>query len=312
MNDGSVLFYQIRNVLTACTAKQALKDKTIPYVAVLDPENWRRMMDRFDMGIDMDMNPSEILETKAVVNYDSLTGTFLVPRRSELQGPPHRFAFAMDERGIVFIENGEYVKKVLNHIQQSMKWKIPTLERFLYDFLEKIIGRDLSLLGSLERELSDLEESILTMEQEEFPGRLKEIRSILMTLRVHYEQMIDLGQELEENENGFFADENLRFFRLFTDRVTRLQDKSATLRDYTVQLRELFSAQVEVRQNRIMTILTVITAIFMPLTLIAGWYGMNFYNMPELTAPFGYLTVIIISILIVVASVIWFRLKKWL
>ena len=68
------------------------------------------------------MNPSEILETKAVVNYDSLTGTFHVPRRSDLQGRPHRFAFAMDEKGIVFIENGEYVKNILKSIQKSMKW----------------------------------------------------------------------------------------------------------------------------------------------------------------------------------------------
>ena len=312
MNDENILFYQIRDVLTACGAEQALKDTTVPYVAVLDPDHWRKMMDLFDMGIDMEMDPSEILETKAVVNYDSLTGTFRVPRRSDLQGRPHRFAFAMDEKGIVFIENGEYVKKVLNSIQQSMKWKMPTLERFLYDFLEKIIGRDLPLLGEMEQELSALEDLLLAGAQEEFPARLKEIRGILMTLRVHYEQMIDLGQELEENENGFFAAENLRFFRLFTDRVTRLQDKSASLRDYTVQLRELFSAQVEVRQNQIMTVLTVITAIFMPLTLIAGWYGMNFYNMPELTAPFGYLTVIIVSILIVVVSVVWFKWKKWL
>ena len=164
----------------------------------------------------------------------------------------------------------------------------------------------------MERELNALEETILNGEQEEFPPRLKQIRSSLMALRVHYEQLIDLGQELEENENGFFDEKNLRFFRLFTERVMRLQDQAATLRDYTVQLRELFSAQLEIRQNRIMTVLTVITAIFMPLTLIAGWYGMNFYNMPELTSPFGYFAVIVVSILIVVVSVIWFKWKKWL
>ena len=306
------MFFQIRDILTNCSAEEALGDTTVPFVAVLDSEGWRQMMDRFDMGIDLEMNPSEILETKAIVNYDSVTGTFLIPRRSDLQGRPHRFAFALDEKGIVFIESGEYVKKILHSIQRSMKWKLPSLERFLYDFLEKIIVRDLSILRSMESELSALEESILSGEQEVFPARLKEIRSTLMAFRVHYEQMIDLGQELEENENGFFASENLRFFRLFTERVTRLQDQAASLRDYTVQLRELFSAQLEIRQNRIMTVLTVITAIFMPLTLIAGWYGMNFYNMPELTAPYGYFAVIVVSILIVVVSVIWFKWKKWL
>ena len=312
MNNKGVVFFQIREILTTCTAEQALGEITVPFVAVLDSENWQKMMDRFDMGIDLEIDPSEILETKAIVNYDSITGTFFIPRRSDLQGHPHRFAFALDEKGIVFIESGEYVKRILNSIQKSMKWKLPSLERFLYDFLEKIIARDLSILGSMEKELSILEDSILNGEQEVFPARLKEIRGSLMALRVHYEQMIDMGQELEENENGFFTSENLRFFRLFTERVTRLQDQTASLRDYTVQLRELFAAQLDVKQNRIMTILTVITAIFMPLTLIAGWYGMNFYNMPELTAPFGYFTVIVISILIVVVSVIWFKRKRWL
>ncbi len=312
MNDKGVVFFQIREILTTCTAEQALGEITVPFVAVLDSENWQKMMDRFDMGIDLEIDPSEILETKAIVNYDSITGTFFIPRRSDLQEHPHRFAFALDEKGIVFIESGEYVKKILNSIQKSMKWKLPSLERFLYDFLEKIIARDLSILGSMEKELSILEDSILNGEQEVFPARLKEIRGSLMALRVHYEQMIDMGQELEENENGFFTSENLRFFRLFTERVTRLQDQTASLRDYTVQLRELFAAQLDVKQNRIMTILTVITAIFMPLTLIAGWYGMNFYNMPELTAPFGYFAVIVISILIVVVSVIWFKRKRWL
>ena len=306
------MFFQIRDILTTCTAEEALKDTTVPFVAVLDSESWQKMVERFDMGIDLEIDPSEILETKAIVNYDSVTGTFFIPRRSELQGRPHRFAFALDEKGIVFIENGEYVKKILRSIQLSMKWKLPSLERFIYDFLEKVIARDLSILGGMERELSALEETILNGEQEEFPPRLKQIRSSLMALRVHYEQLIDLGQELEENENGFFDEKNLRFFRLFTERVMRLQDQAATLRDYTVQLRELFSAQLEIRQNRIMTVLTVITAIFMPLTLIAGWYGMNFYNMPELTSPFGYFAVIVVSILIVVVSVIWFKWKKWL
>ena len=61
-----------------------------------------------------------------------------------------------------------------------------------------------------------------------------------------------------------------------------------------------------------MTLLTVITSIFLPLTLIAGWYGMNFRYMPELGWVWGYPAVILVSILIVVLSLIWFKKKKWL
>ena len=91
-----------------------------------------------------------------------------------------------------------------------MKWKLPSLERFIYDFLEKVIARDLSILGGMERELNALEETILNGEQEEFPPRLKQIRSSLMALRVHYEQLIDLGQELLQHAG---ADIPLRILR---------------------------------------------------------------------------------------------------
>ena len=66
------------------------------------------------------------------------------------------------------------------------------------------------------------------------------------------------------------------------------------------------------KQNRIMTVLTVVTAIFMPLTLIVGWYGMNFVYMPELQSPFGYPAVMVVSLLIVLFCLIFFKKKKWL
>ena len=61
-----------------------------------------------------------------------------------------------------------------------------------------------------------------------------------------------------------------------------------------------------------MSILTIITSIFMPLTLIAGWYGMNFVYMPELKEPYAYPVVIAVSILIVILSLVFFKIKKWL
>ncbi|MBR6273458.1 MAG: LPXTG cell wall anchor domain-containing protein, partial [Lachnospiraceae bacterium] len=92
----------------------------------------------------------------------------------------------------------------------------------------------------------------------------------------------------------------------------RLHDNSASLRDYTMQLRDLYKAQIDVKQNRIMTVLTVVTTIFMPLTLIAGWYGMNFRFMPELEWKWSYPVVIGVCVLIAVGSLLFFKKKKWL
>ena len=70
--------------------------------------------------------------------------------------------------------------------------------------------------------------------------------------------------------------------------------------------------KLDVKQNRTMALLTVITTIFMPLTLIAGWYGMNFKYMPELEYKWAYPAVIAVSIIIVIVSLLFFKKKKWL
>ena len=79
-----------------------------------------------------------------------------------------------------------------------------------------------------------------------------------------------------------------------------------------MQLGDLYQSQIDLKQNRIMTILTVVTSIFMPLTLITGWYGMNFTYMPELDSPYAYPIVIIAALAIAIGSLLYFKKKKWL
>ena len=304
-------YYQIRELLTPCS-EEDIRDRSFQYVAVLNSAEWKANAEQFDMMIDLELDPKNVLETKAVVNYDSLTGTFFVPDRSDITGKQNTFAFALDEKGIVLIDDDAYVYELVESVRKQKKWRYPSLERFLYDFLEQMIGPDLRLLEETEHRLNLAEEEILQGETEEYPKEINDIRGELLDLRMHYEQLVDLGQELEENENGFFRQENLRFFRLFTERVMRLQDRVTSLREYVVQLRDLVQSQQAERQNRIMTLLTVVATIFMPLTLIAGWYGMNFRYMPELNWKWAYLGVFILSILIVVGCLVWFKRKKWL
>ncbi len=302
--------------LIADSLKQATREEIrLPgrqFVAVLTTEEWKRRRDDFDMVIDMDMETALPDETKAVVNLDSLTGTFSIPDRAAISGPRHNFSFAMDERGIVLVDDSGYAERIVAEIARTKKWRLPGLERFLYDLLETAIAGDLSLLGGMEQRLNRIEEAILRGEVEEYPPEMNDIRGDLLDLRVHYEQLIDLGQELEENENGFFREENLRYFHMFTERVVRLQDIASGQREYAAQLRELMQTQLDVRQNRIMTVLTVVASIFMPLTLIAGWYGMNFRYMPELEWRWSYPVLIAISIAVVVVCLIWFKKKKWM
>ena len=305
------MYYLISSTLEPCSKEDILKtDKQA--VAILHTEEWNSMTARLNIETDMEMDMADPRETKAVVNTDSLTGTVCRPALTLNKGFQGKFAFALNEKGIVLVDDSGYAERIVDKISRSKKWKLPGLERFLYDLLETIISDDLALLEDTEKKLNRIEDGIMKGDITRYPLEMNNIRGDLLDLRVHYEQMIDLGQELQENENGFFKDENLRYFHMFTERVIRLQEMVYGERDYVAQLRDLQQAQLEVRQNTIMTVLTVITTIFLPLTLIAGWYGMNFIHMPELSWVYGYPAVIAISVLIVAGCLYWFKKKKWM
>ncbi len=305
------MFYLIEETLKEAD-RDELKNSDRQYVAVLSFEEWKNERESFEYGIDIEPELSEIYTTKAEVNYDSLTGSFSIPHRDDLSAEDSKFAFVLDEKGIVFIDDSGKASELIESIIKVKKWKFPSLERFIYDFLDQIVIDDLRLMEKYERELDRMEKKMMEGD-DDFPSvRLNDIRSDIRDLRIHYEQLMDLGQELEENENNFFKLENLRYFRLFLNRMARLHDTSTSLREYTMQLRDQYKAHLDIKQNRIMTVLTVVTTIFMPLTLIVGWYGMNFRYMPELEWRWGYPVIIAVSLIIAVSSLLFFKKKKWL
>ena len=304
--------YHLAETVQPCSEEELRDRENLQYVVVLTTPEWNLMRESFDMGIELEPDAGNIHNTKAEVNYDSLTGTFQIPDRDNIKGQAFRFAFALDEKGIVFIDDSGKAKKMIDVIHRTKRWREPSMERFLYDFLEQIVDSDLSIMERYEEELIQIEDEVLSSQEQEELVRVNEIRSDIRELLVHYEQIIDMTQELEENENGFFREENLRFFHLFMNLMNRRYDYASSIRDHTMQVRDLYNSQLEDHQNRTMTLLTVITTIFMPLTLLAGWYGMNFRYMPELEWRYSYPVVIVVSVVIVVFCLILFKKKKWL
>lgn len=323
-------FYKIKESLTPCTLNELGFD-LVPeppaeyhhylapgkrpenqYIAIVTPKEWDENRELFKMGIEIDPSALRINSTKAVVNFDSLTGTFLIPDRSSITEKSSGFSFALDERGIVFVDESGKVIEMAEAIRKSKRWKEPGIERFLYDFLELIVESDRTLMENYEKELDAIEDRVLAEDEKPGMSRINEIRGDMRELKVHYEQLIDMTQELEENENGFFNEDALRYLHLFMNRMLRLQDTAASVRDHALQVRDLYHTQLEVKQNRTMSLLTVVTTVFMPLTLITGWYGMNFKYMPELEMRWSYPVVLLVCIAIAVGCLVFFKKKKWM
>lgn len=304
------MYYIIGEKLNECS-KNELLSSSQQYVALLTSKEWENEKNSFRMGIDFEPKTTDIHVTKAEENYDSITGTFFIPDRKNIQSEEQKFAFALDEKGIVFIDDTKAARKIINKIKNRKKWRLPSLERFIYDFLNEIIKSDFRIMIKYEHELDDMEDAI--NEGNEFTSpRVNEIRADIRDLKNHYEQLLDLGEVFEENENKFFKEENLRYFRLFVNRVERLRDISNSVRDYTIQIRDVNKMQLDIKQNHIMTILTMVTTVFTPLMFLVGWYGMNFRYMPELDYSWSYPSLFFICILISVLVLVFFRRKKWL
>ena len=116
---------------------------------------------------------------------------------------------------------------------------------------------------------------------------------------------------LQENAADLFDDFSARRFAAFLRKVDALREETRMLREYASQISSEYQAQVDIQQNRVMKLLTIVTTIFLPLSLIVGWYGMNFQGMPELSWAYGYPAVIAVSVLIAVCLVIYFKKKRW-
>ena len=121
---------------------------------------------------------------------------------------------------------------------------------------------------------------------------------------------MDISSALEENENGIYPDSQLSHFLVLTARAERLISGVRALNESLTQLREMLDAQLNYGLNNIMKVFTVITTVFLPLTLIVGWYGMNFRHMPELEWVYAYPLLAGFCVLLVVGVLYYFKKKK--
>lgn len=211
---------------------------------------------------------------------------------------------------ILFIcDNTSFVQNILNDILDDCN-KAVNFEKLLYTFFDKITVGDATFLEEIEQDIVELEDALISSDKNDCVREIIYLRKKLMALKRNYEQFLGVMEAIQENENGIMDNKALRYFKIIEGRVDRSYHSVMNLRDYVTQVREAYQAQVDINLNSIMKLFTVITTVFLPLTLLAGWYGMNI-KMPEYSWDFGYPFVIVISIVIIIIEFIYFKKKKW-
>jgi magnesium transporter len=197
-------------------------------------------------------------------------------------------------------------KEILENANASNNYTV-NLSKILYVFIHRLTSMDNLILKEIESRIALLEEQVMEEAKRDFTKEIIELRKQLLFLKRYYEPLLDIAEGLEENENGLLDISALKYFGILKNRIERLNDNVLHLRDYVTQVREAYQAQVDISLNHIMKLFTVITAVFLPLTLIAGWYGMNFKYMPEINWVYGYPFAFALSSAVVVISLVYFK-----
>lgn len=220
---------------------------------------------------------------------------------------------------IFFADNRLLLLGLPRPLQSALtQWIAATPEEAKY--AAKTLGAFFSLLLSEGmKKLEALESSIAALEDnleedsdtsEDYPTRIRTLRKTLLLQKRYYEALLSLFEELEEGKRGSLEDAQQAFLQYLGRRADRVYRMVLSLREYLSHVSEAYQSQTDIELNRVMKFFTVITAIFLPLTLIVGWYGMNL-SMPEYRFAYAYPVVIAVSLAIVVGSILYFKKKKW-
>jgi magnesium transporter len=192
----------------------------------------------------------------------------------------------------------------------------------LYALLDSIIDHTFPILEKIGDAIEDLEEAIMDEPSKDCAVRLHQFKRMLMQLRRLVWPERDVINSLLHDDSGAITKQTKVFLRDCYDHTVQIMDLIESYRDLVTGLLEMYLSVVGMRTNEIMRVLTVISSIFIPLTFVAGVYGMNFareadgrtmpLNMPELYWPHGYIGVVLIMGGIAAFQIMFFRRKGWL
>jgi magnesium transporter len=184
----------------------------------------------------------------------------------------------------------------------------------LHQILDQVVDFYSPILDEFDERIDQLEADIFTLRKanNEILSEIMDLkRSVLRLRRISGKQM-DILHRMSRGEFSLIPEEMRPFYRDVYDHLVRVVDLAENYRDLITGSLEAYLSVVSNRLNEIMKVLTIFSAIMLPLTFIAGIYGMNFDNMPELHSRYGYYAIWGLMIAVAVAMLLFFRRRGWI
>ncbi|PKG25403.1 magnesium/cobalt transporter CorA [Niallia nealsonii] len=202
----------------------------------------------------------------------------------------------------------QLVKEKLEKEKKIINWTQYTV---LYQLLDQLVDHYFPIVYKIEDFLAEIDENPQNKTMEVLLDDLFATRHHLLSIRHTVIPMRDLLYQLI-NTNKLTAVWNKReYYSDIYDHLLKLTELIESNREITTDIRDSYLSYNSHHSNRIMQILTVITTIFMPLSFLAGLYGMNFLYMPELHLRYGYFILLGVMLVVVLSMFLWFKKKGW-
>ena len=211
-----------------------------------------------------------------------------------------------ERRGDVFDQVRERIRNSKGRIRSM------GVDYLLYSLLDSIVDGYFATLEAIGERLERLQDEVTSDPAKNTLQQIHNLKREMVHLRKSVWPLREAISSLQRSESGLISPPTRVFLRDVYDHTVQVVDTMETLRDMVAGLLDTYLSSLSNRMNEIMKVLTIIATIFIPLTFVAGIYGMNFEYMPELGWKLGYPLVWVVMIGVALAMLAYFRKKNWL
>ncbi|ATL46639.1 magnesium and cobalt transport protein CorA [Chitinophaga caeni] len=193
----------------------------------------------------------------------------------------------------------------------NSKLRLAPADYLLYSLLDVIVDHYFLVLDKLGERIEMMEDIIPRRPDNRTLAHINHLRKQTLFLKRAIAPVREVVNGIIKSDNDLLQENTEKYFKDVYDHIIQANDLADNYRDMVVNLQELYHTQTNLKMNEVMKLLAVVTTLMAPLTLIAGIYGMNFNNMPELKAQNGYFYTLGAMFIILLGMIIFFRKRKW-
>src|SRR5690606_14455638 len=178
--------------------------------------------------------------------------------------------------------------------------------------LDAIIDQYFEVVDHMGDKIELLEEALFEEASDDITFEIQELKRTILRIRRAVFPLREVLSRLEKLDSVIIEEKTRNYFRDLFDHITQVSENIEIYREMTWGLMDMYMTTLSNKMNEVMKVLTIIATIFIPLTFIAGIYGMNFEFMPELGWKYSYFVLWGVMLIVFLIMLIYFRRKKWL